>query len=527
MGNIGLLLNLSQGKAMSTRRDFLRTCGLGSALLAAGNCLPGCNGQTGTRPTGKRPPNIIFIFTDDHAAQAISAYGSRINRTPNIDRIAREGVLFRNCFVTNSICAPSRAVILTGKHSHLNGVPTNRETFDGAQQTFPKLLQQAGYQTAMIGKWHLKSEPTGFDFWKVLRGQGNYYNPVLRTPEGTEELTGYTTDIITDISLDWLQNGPSAGKPFLLMCQHKAPHRRWEPGPDHLNTYDDTMIPEPPTLFDDYRGRSSAAQQQKMTISGHMNERDLKLEPPQNLNEQQLTLWNAAYEPKNKKFREAGLSGDDLTRWNYQRYIKDYLRCVASVDDNIGRMLDYLDESGLAENTIVAYSSDQGFYLGEHGWYDKRWMYEESFRMPLVVRWPGVAQEGREITELAQNLDFAATFLDAAGVEVPQDIQGTSLLPLLRGRTPADWRKSLYYQYYEFPAVHMVNQHYKLIYYYQLDEWELFDMRRDPSELRSLYDNPLYQDVVTELKAELKKLRTQYKVPEGGLEELKVKLGIN
>jgi arylsulfatase A-like enzyme len=477
--------------------------------------LAGCGRDREARP------NIIFVFTDDHASHAISAYGSRINQTPNIDRLADEGMLFRNAFVTNSICAPSRAVILTGKHSHLNGIFTNRERFDSAQVTFPKLLQQAGYQTAIVGKWHLKSAPTGFDYWEVLPGQGDYYNPRFRTHGDTVRYTGYVTDIITDRALDWLQNARDSDKPFMLMYQHKAPHRRWQPGPEHLTLYDDATIPEPPTLFDDYEGRTSAAKTQEMTIAQHMYDEDLKLVAPAQLNEEQLERWNAAYGPKNEAFENAGLSGDDLVRWKYQRYIKDYLRTIASVDDNLGRVLDYLDEAGLAENTVVIYSSDQGFYLGDHGWYDKRWMYEESLRMPFIVRWPGVVQPGSENSDLVQNLDFAETFLEMAGVDVPADMQGTSLVPLLQGRTPADWRDAIYYHYWEYPAWHMVRRHYgvrtqryKLIYYYEIDEWELFDLENDPDELSSVYADSEYAEIVADLKARLAQMRADYRVPE-------------
>ncbi len=486
---------------------------LSAALLSL--ALAGCG------PDREARPNIIFVFTDDHASHAISAYGSRINQTPNIDRLADEGMLFRNAFVTNSICAPSRAVILTGKHSHLNGIFTNRERFDSAQVTFPKLLRQAGYQTAIVGKWHLKSAPTGFDYWEVLPGQGDYYNPRFRTHGDTVRYTGYVTDIITDRALDWLQNARDPDKPFMLMYQHKAPHRRWQPGPEHLTLYDDATIPEPPTLFDDYEGRTSAAKTQEMTIAQHMYDEDLKLVAPAQLNEEQLERWNAAYGPKNEAFENAGLSGDDLVRWKYQRYIKDYLRTIASVDDNLGRVLDYLDEAGLAENTVVIYSSDQGFYLGDHGWYDKRWMYEESLRMPFIVRWPGVVQPGSENSDLVQNLDFAETFLEMAGVDVPADMQGTSLVPLLEGRTPADWRDAIYYHYWEYPAWHMVRRHfgvrtqrYKLIYYYEIDEWELFDLENDPDELSSVYADPEYAEIVADLKARLAQMRAEYRVPE-------------
>lgn len=467
----------------------------------------------------KQPPNIILLFTDDHAAHSISAYGSKINQTPHLDRLAKEGMLFRNCFVTNSICAPSRAVVLTGKHSHLNGVYDNAVTFDGTQQTFPKLLQKAGYQTAMIGKWHLKSDPTGFDHWSVLIGQGTYYNPTFKTPGGMVKETGYTTDIICDHTLKWLKDQRDPKKPFMLFCQHKAPHREWEPGPNHLTMYDDVTIPEPPTLFDDYANRTGTAKKQEMSVERHLTERDLKLKPPTNLTPEQLRKWNEAYEPKNEAFRKANLTGKDLVRWKYQRYIKDYLRCVASVDDNVGRLLKYLDDSGLAKNTVVVYCSDQGFYLGDHGWYDKRWMYEESLRTPLMVRWPGVIKPGSENRDLVQNLDFAQTFLDIAGVAQPADMQGRSLVPLLKGQTPVDWRKSIYYHYYEFPAVHMVARHYgvrtdryKLIHFYQTNEWELFDLQKDPHELKSVYADPEYQNVVKELKTEVDRLRDHYKV---------------
>jgi arylsulfatase A-like enzyme len=465
-------------------------------------------------------PNILFIFCDDHAAHAMSCYGSRINKTPNLDRIAAGGMLFRNCFCTNSVCGPSRATILTGKFSHQNGFYRNGDRFDGSQQTFPKLLQAAGYQTAMIGKWHLESDPTGFEQWKILIGQGTYYNPVLIENGKKVTHTGYVTDILTDRALDFLKNARDPSKPFLLMYQHKAPHREWEPSPAHLTLFDDVTIPEPETLFDDYRGRGSPAHTQEMQIARHLNDRDLKLVPPKNLNPDQLEKWNAAYEPKNRAFRERHLSGRELVRWKYQRYIKDYLRCVASVDENVGRVLDYLDASGLAKNTIVVYSSDQGFYLGDHGWFDKRFMYEESYRMPFLVRWPGVAAPGRTSEALVSNLDFAETFLEAAGASIPADMQGKSLVPLLAGGRPSDWRTSLYYHYYEYPAVHMVQKHYgvrtprhKLIHFYEIDEWELYDLQADPREMRSVYADPAYAPVVAELKTELKRLRDVYQVP--------------
>jgi len=494
---------------MNATRPILGTLAVVAATVVVGLC------RAATADAPKRP-NILFVFTDDHASHAISAYGSKINQTPHIDRLATEGMIFRNCFVTNSICAPSRAVIQTGKHSHVNGVIDNRVEFDTSQQTFPKLLQKAGYQTAIIGKWHLKAEPTGFDYWKVLTGQGTYYNPRFRTPDGPVNLTGYTTDIITDLALEWLDKGRDKSKPFMLMYQHKAPHREWLPGPDHLTMYDDVEIPEPPTLFDDYTGRTSAAKWASMTIARHMNDLDLKLVLPRYLNDEQRARIEAAYGPKNEAMRKANLQGKDLVRWKYQRYLKDYLRAIASVDDNLGRVLEYLDQSGLADNTVVIYNSDQGFYLGDHGWFDKRWMYEESLRMPLLVRWPGVVRPGSENRDLVQNLDFAETFLDMAGAPVPDDMQGRSLVPLLEGQTPDDWRKSVYYHYYEFPGWHDVARHYgvrtdrhKLVHYYDIGEWELFDLQKDPDELGSVYDDPAYAEVVAELKAELARLRKE------------------
>jgi len=478
-------------------------------------------GQLGLKGVKQQRPNVLFLFADDHAYQAISAYGSNRNRTPNIDRIANEGMIFHRAFVTNSICAPSRAVILTGKHSHLNGQLTNGMRFDGGQQTFPKLLQKGGYQTAMIGKWHLKSNPTGFDFWQVLQGQGPYYNPAMNTANGVKKITGYTTDVITDVTLEWLKNGRDKEKPFFIMSQHKAPHRNWQPGPKHLNKYDGVEITEPETLRDDYKTRSSAASTQAMTIRNHLSSNDLKLRTPGNLTPEQKAKWDAAYGPKNKAFAEAKLEGEALFKWKYQRYVKDYLRCIDSVDENVGRLLDYLDKSGLAENTIIIYSSDQGWYLGEHGWYDKRWMYEESFRTPLLVRWPKVIKPGSKNYDLVQNLDYAETALDLCGVKIPGDMQGASFVPLLKGKKPSDWRKSLYYHYYEFPGAHSVRRHYgvrtdkhKLIYFYNLDAWEMYDLEKDPNELKSVYGQPKYAALTKELKTELNRLRELYKVPE-------------
>jgi arylsulfatase A-like enzyme len=499
---------------MQTRRDFLKTIGLATGLAALPSCVSGS--RASAKPAER--PNIIYIMTDDHASHAMSCYGSKINKTPNLDRIAKGGMLFENCFCTNSICAPCRAVVLTGKHSHINGLKDNSLRFDGSQQTFPKLLQKAGYQTAMIGKWHLKTDPTGFDYWNILPGQGIYYNPDMIEMGTQKKYVGYVTDIITDHALEWLKRRDTE-KPFCLMYHHKAPHRRWEPSPKHLTMYDDVTIPEPDTLFDDYTGRGRAAKEQDMSIEKTMDSIDLKLTEAKGLTPEQKEAWDAAYNPKNEAFKKANPQGKDLIRWKYQRYIKDYLRCIASVDDNVGRLLDYLESSGLADNTVVFYTSDQGFYLGDHGWFDKRFMYEESLRMPLLVRYPKEIKPGSVNKDLVQNLDFAETFLDFAGVEIPQDMQGESFRKILGGKTPRRWRKSIYYHYYEYPAVHSVKRHYgvrtqryKLIHFYNdIDEWELYDMKKDPNELNSVYSDPDYAKVVIELKSELKRLREKYK----------------
>jgi N-acetylglucosamine-6-sulfatase len=478
-------------------------------------------------------PNILFIFSDDHACNAIGAYGSKINETPHIDRIAREGAVFLNNTCCNSICAPSRAAVLTGKHSHANGQMTNKETFDGSQPTFPKLLQETGYETALIGKWHLRSDPTGFDYWDVLPGQGKYYNPDFISADGERQVFGYNTDIVTDLSIRWMQEQRDAEKPFLLMCQYKAPHRSWMPNTNHLDLYEDDDIPEPPNLFDDYSGRTSSIKKNEMTIADHlMMGYDLKVLPPEEgrdadlfpntsyvqMSPAQKAAWDAAFEPRNEAFKAANLEGDELVRWKYQRYIKNYLRCIASIDDNIGRLLDYLEWSGQLENTIVVYSSDQGFYLGEHGMFDKRWMYEESLKMPLVVRWPGMIQAGTKIDALTQNIDFAPTLLEAAGVTPPTEMQGMSLVPLLRDPN-AEWRDAIYYHYYE-EGEHNVARHegvrtdrYKLIRFYDAGEWEFYDLEKDPREMQSRYDDPEYADEVQKLTNLLNELRKQYNVP--------------
>ena len=493
------------------------------------------------RASAEDRPNILFIFTDDHAPHAIGAYDGiykKVNPTPNIDKLARQGMLFRNSFCTNSICGPSRAVIQTGKHSHLNGFMQNGNKFDGSQQTFPKLLQKAGYQTAMIGKWHLGTNPQGFDYWDVLPGQGRYYNPVLISPKGRRTVEGYCTDIVTDLALDWLKNRDDDDKPFMLMCQHKAPHRTWMPALRHLELYDDMDIPEPDTLFDNYADNASPAHIQELEIDRHMNiVYDLFVEPhegwdpnkgksmdksgfrnKQVMTKSQLDTWNKAFRPKNEKFLKAKLTGKELVKWKYQRYIKNYLRCIKGVDESVGKLMNYLEETGLHKNTIVIYSSDQGFYLGDHGWYDKRWMYEESLKMPLIVKWPGKVKPGTVSEALVQNLDYAETFLDIAGTEIPKDMQGKSLTPLLKGEVKdEEFRSSIYYHYYEFPSVHMIAKHcgvrtkrFKLMNFYQFGEWEFYDLEKDPDEKNNLYADPKYRTQIDRLKIQLDKLREQY-----------------
>ncbi len=451
-------------------------------------------------------PNILFIMSDDHAAHAIGAYGSRINTTPHIDRIAAEGMRFDNCFCTNSICTPSRAAILTGTYNHVNGVTTLDTHLDGRLLNYPKVLQERGYQTAVIGKWHLGHggihDPTGFDYWDVLPGQGLYHDPeMIRMGERTKR-SGYATDLITDYSLDWLRDRDPA-RPFCLMVHHKAPHRSWEPDDKHADMYEDEDIPEPATFDDDYSNRAQAAAAARMRVESDLNAEDLKVPVPEHLT------------PEEEK------------SWKYQRYIKDYLRCIASIDDNVGRLLDYIDEEGIADDTIVIYTSDQGFFLGDHGWYDKRFMYEESLRMPFLIRYPREVAPGTVNGDMILNVDFPATFLDCAGVDVPPSFQGRSFRPLLRGETPADWQTSMYYRYWMHGAHHNVCAHYgvrtlrhKLIYYYgdplgqegavgpnMEPEWELFDLEKDPCELNSVYADPDYADVVAELKAELRRLQ--------------------
>jgi arylsulfatase A-like enzyme len=477
-------------------------------------------------------PNIVFIFSDDHGYQAISAYNDprKLIETPNIDRIGREGMRFDRCLVPNSICGPSRATVLTGKYSHANGFYNNAADmkFDGSQTTFPKLLQRpasgypAGYQTAIVGKWHLVTDPTGFDYWHILPGQGVYYNPPMIENGKRVRHTGYVTDLITDFSLDWLKQRDKS-KPFVLMMQHKAPHREWNPALRHLGHDNDRQYPEVDTLFDDYAGRGKAEHGQDMMVGKTMTPKDLKLTAPPELNAEQRKAWDAYYGPRNEAFKKANLQGKELVRWKYNRYLHDYLGCIKAVDESVGRVLKYLDDEGLAKNTIVVYASDQGFYLGEHGWFDKRWIFEESLRTPLLIRWPDVTKPGSTDAHMVSNLDFAETFLEAAGQPVPAEMQGKSLIPILRGETPKDWRSSFYYHYYEHPGPHNVARHYgvvtdkfKLVHFYEpeMNYWELFDFQKDPHELKSVYGDPAYAAVQKELSAELARLRADLKVPD-------------
>ncbi|MEO5681375.1 MAG: sulfatase [Chitinophagaceae bacterium] len=486
----------------------------------------------------KKRPNIVFVLSDDHAYQAISAYGAGLNNTPNIDRIAKEGILFNRAFVTNSLCAPSRAAILTGKYGHLNGIVGNgKEMFNGNQNTFPKLLQQSGYQTAVVGKWHLNSDPVGFDYWKVLIGQGLYYQPNFKDKDGIKTDTGYATDITTDIALHWLAQRDTS-KPFCILVWQKAPHRDWFPALKYLHLFDSAAIPLPPTFFDDYRTRSRAAHEQKMQVDRDLSDNyDLKLhfqipDPPGRLDETykgflarftpaERIIFESAYKEKNDAFFAAQLTGKALATWKYNRYLQDYLSCIQSVDDNVGRLEQYLQDNHLDSNTIFIYSSDQGFYLGEHGWFDKRFMYEQSFRTPLLMKWPAVIKPGLTSSKLVMNIDIAETLLEAAGVAVPEEMQGKSLLPVVKNRQPANWRTAVYYHYYESGDEHNVAKHigvrsdrYKLIWFYENNEWEFYDLKKDASELNNVYASPVYKKQIFDMKKTLVKLQRQYKDPE-------------
>ena len=484
-------------------------------------------------------PNIIFMMADDHTTQAMSCYGGNLLHTPNMDRIANEGIRMDNCYAVNALSGPSRACILTGKFSHINGFKDNECVFDGDQQTLPKLLQAAGYQTSIIGKWHLTSAPQGFDHWCVLTGQGgqgDYYNPTF-IENGTPIIEeGYTTDIITDKAIDYLEHRDKS-KPFFMMYHHKAPHRNWMPSPRHLGMFNDTVFPEPATLFDDYEGRGTAAREQDMSIEKTMTaDWDLKVmtreemlrdtthrlyEVYKRMPAEVQDKWDSVYSQRIAEYRSGKLQGRELTSWKYQQYMRDYLATIVAVDENIGRMLDYLEQTGELDNTIIIYTSDQGFFLGEHGWFDKRFMYEECQRMPLVIRYPKEIKAGSVSNAMAMNVDFAPTLLDFAGVDIPEDIQGKSLRPILdnEGKVGDDWRKAVYYHYYEYPAEHSVKRHYgirtedfKLMhFYYDIDEWEMYDLKNDPDEMTNVYDNPAYAQKRDELMTLLRETQKQYK----------------
>jgi len=457
------------------------------------------------RAAGSERPNILYIMADDHASHAISAYGSVINKTPNLDRIASGGIRLTNCFCTNSICTPSRAAILTGQYSNKNGVYTLNDQIDPARNNVAKELQHAGYQTAMIGKWHLGTNPTGFDYWNILPGQGVYYDPAFLSASGRKQYQGYCTDLIGDFTLDWLKKRDPA-KPFFAMCHHKAPHRPWQPAPKYQDMLKDQTVREPDNLYDHYDGKAKSVAQMKMRVGENMNKTDVKQDIP------------------------TDLKGDELRKWAYQLYIKDYLRCIQSVDDNVGRLLDYLDAENLARNTIVIYTSDQGFYLGDHGWFDKRLMYEEALRMPFLMRYPAGIKAGTVNRDMVLNIDFAPMFLDYAGAKAPAEMQGHSFRANLEGHTPHDWRKAMYYRYWMHnDNDHHVPGHYgirtdrwKLIYFYNKalamkgafdngapPEWELYDLRNDPREMKNLYPDKKYESVVKDLKAQMERLQRE------------------
>lgn len=493
------------------------------------SALAGC-----TEPVTEKPLNIVYIMTDDHTAQMMSCYDKRYMETPNLDRIANDGVRFTNSFVANSLSGPSRACMITGKHSCENKFYDNSTcVFDASQQTFPKLLQKAGYQTALIGKWHLESLPTGFTYWEIVPGQGDYYNPDFITQTNdTIQKHGYITNLITDDALDWMENKRDKEKPFCLLIHHKAIHRNWMADTCNLALYEDKEFALPDNFFDDYNGREAAAAQEMSIVKDMDMIYDLKMLRPDKetrlkslyesfigrMDEGQRAAWDAFYGPVIDDFYQKNPQGKDLANWKFQRYMRDYMKTVKSLDDNVGRVLDYLEENGLLDNTLVVYTSDQGFYMGEHGWFDKRFMYEESMRTPLIMRLPKEFDRKGDITEMVQNIDYAPTFLELAGVKVPDDIQGVSLLPLLKGEKPADWRRSLYYHFYEYPAEHMVKRHYgvrtdryKLIHFYNdIDAWELYDLEKDPAEMHNVINDSAYGEVLADMQAELKKLQILY-----------------
>ena len=482
-------------------------------------------------------PNIIFIMTDDHTTQAMSCYGGNLIETPNMDRIADEGMRFDNCYATNALSGPSRACILTGKFSHRNGFTDNASTFDGSQLTFPKVMRENGYATGVVGKWHLISKPQGFDHWSILLGQneqGNYFKPVFYENGTVVNEDGYVTDVITDKAIEFIDDVHDE-KPFMLMLHHKAPHRNWMPAPRHLGIFNDTVFPEPETLFDDYEGRGEAARSQDMNIENTLDDEwDLKLLTREEIlagdnrlhdvyirmPEEVQHKWDSVYAPRIAEYRSGKLQGDELVRWKYQQYMRDYLATAMSVDESIGRVMEYLEEIGELDNTVIVYTSDQGFFLGEHGWFDKRFMYEECLRMPFVIRYPKMIKAGSTSKAICMNVDFGPTFLDLAGIEVPSEMQGRSFRKVLekKGRIPAGWREAAYYHYYEYPAEHSVKRHYgirtsdcKLIHFYNdIDQWEMYDMKADPQEMRNVYDDPAYADKRAQMHRILEQVQQEY-----------------
>lgn len=505
-------------------------------LVAIGTAVVAPSAVAKQKSEGKKQYNIVYIMTDDHTAQMMSCYDKRHIETPNLDRIANDGLRFTESYVANSLSGPSRACMLTGKHSHTNGFTDNTTcVFNGDQPTFPKYLQKAGYQTALFGKWHLESTPQGFDTWEIVPDQGDYYNPDFIQMDGSTKVEhGYLTNIITDKSLNWLDNRDKS-KPFCILIHHKAIHRNWMADTCHLDAYEDKTFELPENFYDNYEGRKAAASQE-MNIAKDMDLiYDLKMNRADKesflkkryesyynrMDSAQMARWNATYDPIIADFYSRDLKGKELAEWKYQRYMKDYSKVVKSLDENVGEVLDYLDKNGLRDNTLVIYTSDQGFYMGEHGWFDKRFMYQESFHTPLIMRLPKDMERKGVVTEMVQNIDYAPTFLDIAGVEVPSDIQGVSLLPLLKGEKPKKWRDALYYHYHEYPAEHAVKRHYgvsdgkyKLIHFYNdIDVWELYDLSKDPTEMTNLYGKPGMEKVTRTMMKKLKKLQEQYDDP--------------
>lgn len=495
------------------------------------------NSVQAKKPEQRKPLNIVYIMSDDHSFQTMSCYDKRFIKTPHLDRLANEGVKFTNSFVCNSLSGPSRAAMLTGKHSHKNGYTDNTSNtiFDGSQKTMQQMLQKGGYQTAIVGKWHLGGTPTCFDYWKILPGQGDYYNPDFITPTGRERHEGYVTNVITDMSIDWLRKDRDTTKPFCLIVHHKAIHRTWMADTADLALFEDQTFELPSNFWDDYQGRVAAGKQE-MSIDKDMKLiYDLKMQDDEvsdiyndkskatcgRMNPAQRAAWDRHYQPIIKEFKAAKLTGKELAEWKYQRYMKDYLKTVKSLDDNVGRLVAELEKEGLLDNTLIVYTSDQGFYMGEHGWFDKRFMYEESMRTPLIMRLPKGFDRRGDIPQMVQNIDYAPTLLDLAGVSVPADMQGVSVLPLLKGKNPSDWRKSLYYHFYEYPAEHAVCRHYgvrgeryKLIHFYNnINEWELFDLKTDPMEMNNLYGKPGMEKITKKMRAELECLQILYDDP--------------